>query len=214
MLSKKNCPIKYYVEHLCCSKKLKLFVFFVTLQYKDPRPCSVRHDCQKHTISSSVFVTGCSFVQENGRRKKQRWRPQGRGRQERGSASPGSFGAERKPARLCENSLSWFPYKYGYMYMPGQLPAVHRPNAIASMFRDIADSIPNYRWGYYGSGANPCDILTALNGWGIKTQNMWAIISKRSIPTLQQAIPFSLARFRNMEGIYGSVTDTMRLPGW
>jgi len=94
----------------------------------------------------------------------------------------------------------WFPYKYGYMYMPGQLPAVHQPNAIASMFRDIADSIPNYSWGYYGSGALPNDITTGLKRLGYKNAQLQWYHFETVYSNLSAGNPVLLAGY---QGPYG-----------
>jgi len=109
----------------------------------------------------------------------------------------------------------WFPSKYGYMYMPGQLNS-HQPNAIASMFRDIADSIPNYSWGYYGSGALPNDITTGLKRLGYKNAQLQWYHFETVYSNLSAGNPVLLAGYQGPYGgggTYGSVTAIMRLRG-
>lgn len=69
----------------------------------------------------------------------------------------------------------WFPYTYGYMYMPYKLTTTTTSNPISKMFRDIADKIPYYVWATAsngGSGAIPADILTGLKSVGYKNAKM------------------------------------------
>ncbi len=61
----------------------------------------------------------------------------------------------------------WYPYQYGYMYMPSTV-SVNQQNAISLMFRDIGNQIPGYTWSIRGSGAQPLDILTGIKALGYK----------------------------------------------
>nr|MBP6385407.1 C10 family peptidase [Pseudarcicella sp.] len=106
------------------------------------------------------------------------------------------------------NYYHFFPYKYNYYYMPNTLEISENvffngPNQIAEMFRDIADSIPNYVWGSQysgGSGAIPEDILTGIKRLGYKN----AIFSDYNIETVYNNLlnhrPVLLAGFRNYGG--------------
>lgn len=58
-----------------------------------------------------------------------------------------------------------YPNNYDYSGMPDVLNT-NVSNPISVMFRDIADKIPNYKWGVNGSGALPNDILTGLHKVG------------------------------------------------
>lgn len=61
----------------------------------------------------------------------------------------------------------WFPYQFGYMYMPNKLPLnYNQQNAISLMFRSIADAIPGYSFTSTVSGANGWDILTGIRSFG------------------------------------------------
>ncbi|GHT43791.1 hypothetical protein AGMMS49965_18300 [Bacteroidia bacterium] len=74
-----------------------------------------------------------------------------------------------------------YPSTYSYSSMPTSLNT-SSPNAISTMFRDIANKIPEYTWNYYGSGATPANILTGLKNLGyrqakLKIYDAWTAYS-------------------------------------
>jgi len=63
----------------------------------------------------------------------------------------------------------WYPYQFGYMYMPSSLPSnYNQQNAISLMFREIGNQIPGYSWSVSGSGAAPENTLIGLRNLGYR----------------------------------------------
>lgn len=99
--------------------------------------------------------------------------------------------------KLCVHH--WFPNKYGYQHMPGELPAnYNKKNAISYMFRDIANLIPNYQWGINASGAYPNDITTGLRRLGYKNAELRTYNFDIAYANLSARNPILLAGYQSL----------------
>lgn len=100
----------------------------------------------------------------------------------------------------------WFPSKYGYMYMPGELPTnYNQQNAISLMFRDIADSIPSYQWGTNVSGAIPNNLTIGLKRLGYKNALLRSYDFEIAYSNLRAGNPILLAGYQGASGGGGHV---------
>jgi hypothetical protein len=92
----------------------------------------------------------------------------------------------------------WYPYQFGYMYMPSSLPSnYNQQNSISLMFREIGNQIPNYSWSVNGSGAAPNDILTGIKRLGYSNASYLTYNFETAYSNLSSGNPVLLGAFQN-----------------
>lgn len=97
-----------------------------------------------------------------------------------------------------------FPSKYDYVNMPQKLNT-SSSNAISRMFRNIADNIPGYSWGYRSSGAKGPDILTGLKKLGYTQAKYSGYNFNTAYANIEKNRPVLLCGFQNDQGAGGHI---------
>lgn len=92
-----------------------------------------------------------------------------------------------------------FPNKYPYSEMPIKVETASS-NPVSRMLRDIADHIPNYKWGVNVSGATAPNILTGLRALGFSNATYASYDFDRAYDQIKRSHPVLLAGFDSRGG--------------